>query len=281
MSSQPISTPQKRSKRKKKKRIDWRIKAAATFAAGIALIVLTIMLTVRACTTSKKEVACNASKQAQDSFKYIPLQEEAGWQPPHAYKVLKEYPAGWQLPVRSPCNLREIFNDSNKYQYKYAELYGTKPILDFSQTYMATKPLVKVQSCQFYEVAELTHSLPYLVPRAEMLLRDIGRNFIDSLASRGATGYRIRATSLLRTKATVRKLRRVNINATDSSTHQFGTTFDLSWSNFHCYDSTRVAIGNERLKWLLAEVLEDMRRQGRCLVKYEHKTCCYHITVTK
>ncbi len=78
----------------------------------------------------------------------------------------------------------------------------------------------------------------------------------------------------------MRRLRRVNVNASDSSTHKFGTTFDLSYVKFHCLDTTRT-IHDGDLKNLLAEVLLDMRTAGRCLVKFERKTGCFHITAIK
>ena len=158
--------------------------------------------------------------------------------------------------------LREVFNDSNKYHYAVAERIG-----------------IAVESCQWYEIDTLKHSMPYLLPEAAQLLETIGRNFIDSLRSRGAGGYRVLVTSLLRTPYTVKRLRRVNRNATDSSTHQFATTFDISYRRFHCLDSTKT-LREEDLKNLLGEVLYDLRRQERCLVKFERHSPCFHITAT-
>lgn len=175
--------------------------------------------------------------------------------------------------------LAKVFNDSNKYQYAAAERLGLRPLTSLGLAYFTSRPIVEVQSNQFYTVDSLKHSFPYLVPEAEKLLRDIGGNFIDSLARRGADSYRIIVTSLLRTPHTVKRLRRVNRNAVDSSTHQFGTTFDISWARFHSLDSTRT-INEEDLKNLLAEVLLDLRNQKRCLVKYE-RTGCFHITATR
>ena len=146
--------------------------------------------------------------------------------------------------------------------------------------YHTKRPIVKITSNADYSVDELTHSLPYLVPEASRLLSSIGRNFQDSLKKKGDARYRIRVTSLLRTPATVKKLRRVNINATDSSTHQFGTTFDISYNRFHCLDHSH-ELSQETLKNVLAEVLYDLRKEGRCLVKFEKKTGCFHVTVTK
>lgn len=184
-----------------------------------------------------------------------------------------------RIHVNNLGPLYKLFNDSNKYHYQYAEAIGIRPIHTLYDAYHTTRPVIHIRSNEYYQVDTLTHSMPFLVPEAARLLERIGANFIDSLASRGADGYRIKVTSLLRTPATVKRLRRVNVNATDSSTHQFGTTFDLSYVNFHCLDSTRTIYEGD-LKNLLAEVLEDLRKQQACLVKFERKTGCFHVTVT-
>lgn len=176
--------------------------------------------------------------------------------------------------------LYKVFNDSNPAQLTYARKLGIEPVTDLRSAFRTSKPLVEIRTSDHYLVDSLTHSLPYLVPQAARLLDDIGAAFIDSLKRRSAYGYRIKVTSLLPTPSTVRSLRRVNRNASDSSTHQYGTTFDLSYSKFQVLDST-LRLTQEDLKNLLGEVLMDFRNQGRCMVKYERKTACYHITVTK
>lgn len=185
-----------------------------------------------------------------------------------------------RLPVRMIGSLREVFNDSNHVQLQYAKKIGIEPITNIRNAYCTRRPVVMVKSNKYYQVDSLKHSLPFLVPEAEMLLRDIGRNFIDTLESRGGSDYRIKVTSMLRTSETVKKLRRVNINATGESTHQFGTTFDISYTKFHPVGNAP-ELHDGDLKNLLAEVLLDLRNQGRCLVKFERHTSCFHITATK
>lgn len=185
-----------------------------------------------------------------------------------------------RIRVNNIGKLWEVFNDSNKYHYACAERIGIAPVHTLSDAFFTRRPLVKIETCDAYYVDSLTHSLPYLVPEASDLLTQIGYNFIDSLARRGGDGYRIKVTSLLRTPMHVKRLRRVNVNSTDSSTHQFGTTFDISWAKFIPADSTRTLHEGD-LKNLLAEVLLDLRKEGRCLVKFERKTCCFHVTATK
>ena len=184
------------------------------------------------------------------------------------------------IKVKNIGYLSQVFNDSNIFQLEAAQRMGIEPLSDLRSAYNTKRPLVKVSSNEYYQIDSLRHSIPYLVPEAAHLLQDIGKNFIDSLHARGGDSYKIKVTSLLRTPESVGRLRRVNINATDSSTHQFATTFDISYVNFYCLNEQR-QINQGDLKNLLGEVLLDLRNQGRCLVKYERKTGCFHVTVTK
>lgn len=194
--------------------------------------------------------------------------------------VSKDKPAKGvrSIKVRNIGPLYKVFSDSNYQQLEAARRLGIDPINDLSGAYFMKRPIVKISSNQYYQIDTLRHSIPYLVPEAAALLEDIGKNFLDSLHKRGGDSYKIKVTSLLRTPETVSRLRRVNVNATDSSTHQFATTFDISYTNFYCLDETR-QINQGDLKNLLAEVLLDLRNKNRCLVKFEHKTGCFHVTV--
>ena len=175
---------------------------------------------------------------------------------------------------------RDVFNDSNKYQYAHAVRLGIDPISDLGSAYFTSRPIVKVADSEYYIVDDLKHSVPYLVPVAASLLDEIGRSFRDSLRSKRMPEYRLKVTSLLRTPASVKSLRRVNRNATDSSAHQFATTFDISYYGFS-EKNARTNSGVRGLREVLAEVLYDFRRQNRCMVKYEVKSSCFHVTVIK
>lgn len=182
-----------------------------------------------------------------------------------------------RLKLRPIGPLMRLFNDSNAVQLAVAREIGIKPVVSAADAWHTTRPLVAVRSCAEYYIDELKHSYPYLVPEAAALLHDIGAAFNDSLAARGGGAYRLKVTSLLRTPATVGRLRRVNRNATSESTHTFGTTFDISYSRFIC-DSDTMGRTFEDLKNLLGEVLLDLKRQGRCFVKMERRQACFHIT---
>lgn len=173
--------------------------------------------------------------------------------------------------------LATVFNDSNHVHLEAAVACGNQPVAVASHVWNTSRPLFKVSSNEDYYIDRLTSSYPYLVPEAYNLLGEIGRNFRDSLESRGGGDYRIKITSMLRTEPSVRKLKRGNVNAVEGSTHLYGTTFDISYSNFIC-DSDSICRTQEDLKNLLAEVLFDLRRQGKCFVKYERKQACFHVT---
>lgn len=177
-------------------------------------------------------------------------------------------------------NYAEIFNDSNHYQLEHARRMGIDPISDLRSYFHPKRPLVKVVTNDDFTVDELTHSYPYLVPEAEALLHDIGSKFREAVKKRGGGEYKIIVTSLLRTPVTVKKLRRVNKNATEQSTHQYATTFDIAYNKFDPAggpDNTNYG----DLKGILAEVLHELHQDGRCMVKYERKSPCFHITVVK
>ena len=136
---------------------------------------------------------------------------------------------------------------------------------------------------EHYSLDSLTHSWPYLGPRASSLLDSIGLVFLDSLESKGLNPNKIVVTSVLRTKDDVKKLRRRNGNASENSAHFYGTTFDVSWKRFRKVEDTdgrpSEDVSADTLKLVLSEVLRDMREANKCYVKYELKQGCFHITV--
>lgn len=182
-----------------------------------------------------------------------------------------------KLQLRHIGPLRRAFRDSNYLHLQAAEQIGIGVIEDINDAWYLEHPLVEVKSCENYFVDNLTHSYPYLVPQAAELLDEVGRRFNDSLQARGGGDYRIKVTSMFRTPMSVKRLRRVNRNATSASSHQFGTTFDISYSRFIC-DSINVNRSFEDLKNLLGEILYDLREDGRCYVVFERKQSCFHVT---
>ena len=172
----------------------------------------------------------------------------------------------------------EVFNDSNYVHWNDAEKIGIDPIENTSKHWNLKRPLVKIVSCADFYVDELNFSKPYLVPEAAEMVHEIGRRFHEALATRGGGEYRFKITSVTRTAENVKRLRRQNSNAVDSSVHQLGTTVDISYARFIRDSQSCISRSNEDLKALLAEILYDMREEGKCWVKYEIKQPCFHIS---
>lgn len=177
----------------------------------------------------------------------------------------------------------DAFPDSNNVQLESAKLYGVKPVMNREDAEGRKKELVYVSASPYYTVDKLKSSIPYLVPRAAILLNDIGRSFFDSLQIKKIPLHKFIITSVLRTHEDVDKLRGTNRNATLNSCHLYGTTFDICYNRYTTVSDpegpARRAVRNDTLKWVLSEVLRDMRENNRCYIKYEVKQGCFHITV--
>ena len=190
---------------------------------------------------------------------------------------------GGNHPVMGVRVYREAFPDSNEVQLTAALEYGVSPVADRDEAEHRKSELVYVAASPFYQVDKLSRSIPYLVPRAAVLLNDIGRNYLDSLLVKGIPLHQIIVTSVTRTQDDLAKLSKVNKNASENSCHLYGTTFDISYNRFIAVSTLSGLPGTEvrsdQLKKVLAEVLRDLREQERCYVKYEIKQGCFHITV--
>lgn len=186
-------------------------------------------------------------------------------------------------PIYSVPHFGNTFPDQNDVQLVAAQKYGVRAVEDRQDAEKRKSELVYVGSNPFFHVDKLRSSIPYLVPRASALLQDIGRSFFDSLAIKGIPLHKIIVTSVLRSKDDIRKLRGHNSNAKENSCHLYGTTFDICYNRYETVEDPegprRRKVRNDTLKWVLSEVLDDMRQQKRCLIKYEVKQGCFHITV--
>lgn len=184
--------------------------------------------------------------------------------------------------ILSVPHFGNTFPDQNDVQLLSAQRWGVKPVVDRTDAEARKTELVYVGSNPYFYVDKLNNSVPYLVPRAASLLQEIGRNFFDSLQIKGIPLHKIIVTSVLRSKADVVKLRGRNQNATENSCHLYGTTFDVCYNRYKTVQTTdqpRHEVRNDSLKWVLSEVLRDMRQSNRCWIKYEVKQGCFHITV--
>ena len=177
----------------------------------------------------------------------------------------------------------EAFPDSQQVQYASAQKWGVASVQNRKEAENRKRELVYVGSSPYYFIEKMNRSIPYLVPRAAILLNDIGRAYFDSLQMKQVPLHKFIVTSVLRTKEDVVKLRNYNQHATENSCHLYGTTFDICYNRYKTVQDPdgphRREVRNDTLKWVLCEVLNDMRKNNRCYIKYEVKQGCFHITV--
>lgn len=192
------------------------------------------------------------------------------------------------MKMNNPHNIRGVisykrsFNDLNNVQLVAAKKNGIRPLASREEAVELGDRLVEIKECEWYDVDSLTHSIPFLVPKASELLDTLGAVFLDSLDCKGLNPNKIIVTSVLRTQRDVKRLRRSNSNASSNSCHAYGTTFDVSWKRFRKVEDLdgrpMQDVSADTLKLVLSEVLRDLKKDGKCYVKYELRQGCFHIT---
>ena len=172
----------------------------------------------------------------------------------------------------------KVFDDINETHLEKAQAVGLKKIPEKRDDIDANL-LVKVENTDYLEIDDLRYSVPYLTANAARELNHIAKAFNDSLQRKQFPVYKLVVTSILRTEEDVTRLRKSgNPNASDNSSHCYGTTFDISHSRYYREVETDEFMQPYELTKVLAEVLRDEKNAGRILVKYEKKEHCFHIT---
>jgi len=121
-----------------------------------------------------------------------------------------------------------------------------------------------------YRIDKLTHSHPYMVPKGRAVLNAIARDFVKVA---GQNFFVV--TSLTRTEADQKRLRRVNSNASSNdSSHCFGSAFDISYIRFNHKKQV-----NTKLEKKLESVLKQYQSQGKIYFVKERHSRCFHIII--
>lgn len=197
-------------------------------------------------------------------------------------KVEDPYPLS-AMEAHSPYNYQgsfnRDFNDLNDIQLEVARRKGVEPARSRDEM-EHRRGLIHISTNPYYVVEDLTHSVPYVVEDMAILLEDIGSAFVGELLENHLPIYRPIITSVTRTREDVKNLRRGNGNASENSTHQYGTTVDMSWKRFDKIDSNDPrSLSEGELKHLLAIVLKSFHDDGRVYIKHERRQACFHMTV--
>ena len=194
------------------------------------------------------------------------------------YRIAKVVPSvKIEYPAKS-VDYSSTFCDLQDRQMKAAKAVGVSSLPSTHEDLdNLADQLVRVKNCRAYTLAKMRDSEPYLRPNAQKSLELIGTSFRDSLKAKGLPSYRILVTSLLRTTSQAGDLTQKNGVAVANSCHCYGTTFDISYSQFEPL-SIGKTMASEDLKKVLGEVLLDQRNAGNIYVKHEKQQPCFHIT---
>lgn len=175
----------------------------------------------------------------------------------------------------------DSFRDKPDLHMAVAARKGVGPLQSRNDTLKFAGKMQKLpDELDIYKLDKLTHSVPFLIDDAAKLLMQISFNFRDSLRRKDIPPYKLIVTSVTRTTEDVKNLSKRNINAIENSVHCYGTTFDISWKRFEKIGPKgEDDVTAERLKYVLGQVLHDLRQRDRCYVVHEKKQACFHITV--
>jgi hypothetical protein len=173
---------------------------------------------------------------------------------------------------------------------------------------LAVGRLVELEDSTEHWIVRRGSSPARVVPHVRALLEVLGSRFQERLAAIGLPPYRLEITSSLRTAAGQARLRRSNANAAAGvSSHEFGTTVDLSYAAFAppanppeeilrdvpaeftphlrrivdlAFESVSARKSRE-LGAIFSDVLAEAQAEGLALVIYERQQTVYHLTVAR
>jgi hypothetical protein len=181
-----------------------------------------------------------------------------------------------------------LLNDRLSQYIQLSAQAGIKPILTNNELKNVTRKntrLQRVRSNEYFTIAKLSYSFPYLLPSAHSFLYEVAKRFNKSIAGSHLSFVRIQATSLLRTKEQQKKLQEVNENATSgrNAPHTHGTTFDISYANFSDAANNPTNLSKCEKEYLtnkLAETLFLLREKDKNIfITMEDNKQCFHIVV--
>jgi hypothetical protein len=213
------------------------------------------------------------------------------------------------LPVMTPAEEEALRRFRNAAHVARARALGVRALSDeVTDSLLATGQLIQLEDSTHHWIVRRGSSPAYVVPHMRTLLEVLGTRFQERLAEMELPPYRLEVTSALRTTARQAELRRSNANAAAGvSSHEFGTTVDLSYAAFappaDPPGEILVGIPNEfaphverivdlalesvsarksrELGAVFSQVLREAQAEGLALVIYERQQTVYHLTVAR
>lgn len=208
-----------------------------------------------------------------------------------------------RVPNLSRQERRTLLADVNDVQTSRARQVGIPRGSSVDQLTRSGRLVQLPDTTEYWVLRDLEYSVPYVTPATAVLLEEIGQRFQQRLDSMGIPRYRLEITSVLRTPEKQSALRKRNSNAArEVSAHEFGTTVDIAYRKWGPPDVDTIAglpITSEVRIWsdsvmaetarqrgaelqaVLGRVLQQLRAEGRVLVRMERRQTVYHITTAR
>jgi hypothetical protein len=211
------------------------------------------------------------------------------------------------LPVMTPGEEDALRRFQNATHVARGRAIGVRvETREHRDSLIAAGRLVELPDTTQYWIVRRSTSPAYVVPAVPALLEELGRRFQARLAEMDLPAYRIEVTSALRTSERQERLRGSNANATAGvSSHEFGTTVDLSYAAFappaegpadvlaevpaelrpqleRLVDLALESVSarkSRELGAIFSHVLREAQSEGIALVIYERQQTVYHLTV--
>ena len=213
------------------------------------------------------------------------------------------------IPVMTERDEEALRRFRNADHVARARQLGVRAVSDsMIDSLVSVGRFVELEDSTRFWVVRRGPSPAYVVPSMQSLLEELGTRFQDRLADLGLPPYRMEVTSALRTADRQAELRRTNGNAAAGvSSHEFGTTVDLSYAAFAppaevprnllagvpseltphierivdlAFESVSARKSRE-LGAIFSQVLEEAQNEGLVLVIYERQQTVYHLTVAR
>ena len=213
------------------------------------------------------------------------------------------------LPVMTPAEEDALRRFLNAAHLARARALGVRVVSEAAlDSLLATERLVQLEDSTRHWIVRRGTSPAYVVPHVRTLIEVLSTRFQERLAGMGLPPYRLEVTSALRTSERQEQLRRSNSNAAAGvSSHEFGTTVDLSYAAFappadppgeiltsvptefapHLERIVDLALESvsarksRELGAIFSQVLREAQAEGLALVIYERQQTVYHLTVAR
>jgi hypothetical protein len=213
------------------------------------------------------------------------------------------------MPVMTPAEEDALRRFQNASHVAAARALGTRVTTEaVRDSLLAAGTLIELEDSTEYWIVRPRTSPAEVVPDLRALLEILGERFHARLAELDLPPYRMEITSSLRTSHSQARLRMSNANAASGvSSHEFGTTVDLSYAAFappadrpddvlaavpadfrptveRIVDLSLESVSarkSRELGRIFSQVLNEAQVEGLALIIYERQQTVYHLTVAR